>query len=89
MARMKLTAMAVAQRKAPKSGQEDVYDKHLPGFGVRVSYTGTKTYFVMKRLGKLRRFSLGRADDEAREDYVDLKEARLRASKSLAGGAAS
>ncbi len=85
MARMKLTAMAVAQRKAPKSGQEDVYDKHLPGFGVRVSYTGTKTYFVMKRLnGKLRRFSLGRADDEAREDYVSLKEARLHAGKTAA-----
>jgi len=46
---------------APNAGQLEYYDLHLPAFGVRVSYSGTKAWFVMTRVhGRLTRMTLGR-----------------------------
>jgi integrase len=56
-----LTVAAVERLKLPSSGQVEYYDRRLPSFGVRLSYHGTKSWFVMTRLdGKLIRVTLGR-----------------------------
>jgi len=56
-----LTAAAIARMKPPRAGQVEYYDKRLPSFGVRLSYQGTKSWFVMTRLeGKLIRVTLGK-----------------------------
>ena len=70
-----LTAVSVQKLRAPASGQIEYYDRRLPSFGLRISYRGTRSWFVMTRLhGKLIRVTLGRlpilsladARDEAR-----------------------
>src|SRR5262245_65852633 len=56
-----LTAASVERLKTPKAGQIEYYDRRLPSFGVRLSYQGSKSWFVMTRLdGKLMRVTLGR-----------------------------
>lgn len=56
-----LTAASVDRLKPPSSGQAEYYDRRLPSFGLRLSYHGTKSWFVMTRLdGKLIRVTLGR-----------------------------
>src|SRR5215211_5119321 len=61
MPKLRLTATAVERFQPPKSGQVEYYDTRLPAFGVRVSYSGTKAWFVMTRVdGKLTRVTLGR-----------------------------
>jgi integrase len=74
-----LTARFVGALKPPTPNQQTTYwDQSLPGFGVRVSYMGTKTWIVMYRHGnRVRRFKLGRV---AR---LELAEARRRARKRL------
>lgn len=76
MPKLRLTAAAVDRFQPPTQGQVDYYDTHLRAFGVRVSYSGTKAWFVMTRIdGKLTRLTLGRhpaisltaARDKARE----------------------
>jgi integrase len=48
----------------PTPGQQvDLFDKLVPGFGVRVSPNGSKTYFIIYRhQGRQRRLTLGRAN---------------------------
>jgi integrase len=70
---MILTAASVERLKTPSAGQLEYYDRRLPSFGVRLSYRGTKSWFVMTRLdGKLIRVTLGRHPSlslaEAREE---------------------
>src|SRR5215217_5969920 len=61
MPKLRLTATAVERFQAPKTGQVEYYDTHLPAFGLRVSYSGAKAWFVMTRVdGKLTRVTLGR-----------------------------
>jgi integrase len=61
MSKLRLTASAVERFQPPASGQVEYYDTHLPAFGLRVSYSGTKAWFVMTRVaGKLTRITLGR-----------------------------
>lgn len=75
----KLTAAGVERMKAPASGRVEVFDSLLPGFGLRVSETGRKSWFVMYRLyGKLIRQTI--------DTYpkIELDEARNRARASLA-----
>lgn len=56
-----LTDIALRKLKGPDTGQRDVWDGALPGFGVRVSAKGTKTFFTVYRWGgKWTRVSLGR-----------------------------
>ena len=50
------------RRPVPDHGQEDVWDTILPGFGLRLSAGGKRTFFVARRLGdggKLVRRTLG------------------------------
>src|SRR6476646_2575302 len=56
-----LTAASIQRLKPPSKGQIEYYDRRLPSFGVRLSYHGTKSWFVMTRLdGKLIRVTLGK-----------------------------
>jgi len=75
-----LTARSVVALKPPPPTQQVTYwDESLPGFGVRVSYRGTKTWTVMYRhSGHVRRYRLGRVD------RLDLADARKRAKQLLA-----
>jgi integrase len=61
MPSLSLTAAGVARLKPPKAGQLEYYDRRLPSFGIRLSYQGSKSWFVMTRLdGKLIRVTLGK-----------------------------
>src|SRR4051812_34679366 len=61
MPKARLTALAVDRIKPPEAGQIEYFDTHLPAFGLRVSYSGTKAWIVMTRIhGKLTRVTLGR-----------------------------
>ena len=58
---LKFTEHAVAEAKAPAAGRLDLWDEELPGFGLRVSGTGRKSWQVMYRAeGRKRRMTLGR-----------------------------
>jgi len=46
MARLTFTDRAIAAVRVPVSGQADYYDKKTPGLGIRVSYGGSKTFFI-------------------------------------------
>jgi integrase len=61
MSKVRLNEKSI-RRPAPASGQIELWDDITPGFGLRISAGGARTYFVMKRLnGKLVRRTVGRA----------------------------
>jgi len=69
-----LTTAAIERMKVPERGQIDHFDKGYPGFAVRCSYGGAKTFIhVYRHHGKLKRRSLGRFPSvtlaEAREAW--------------------
>ena len=73
-----LTDRKIASLK-PEKNLIEWWDEKIPGFGVRVSPKGKKTWFVMYRFAGLRRrFKFGRYPE------VCLEEARRRARKALA-----
>ncbi len=50
------------RRAPPPSGQIELWDSYLPGFGLRISAGGSRTYFVMRRVsGKMVRRSVAKA----------------------------
>ncbi len=56
-----LTHVTVEALKPQPGGQFDVWDAKRPGFGVRISPAGTKTWILMYRLdGRTQRYVLGR-----------------------------
>src|SRR5918993_1629822 len=74
MPKARLTALAVDRFKPPAAGQIEYFDTHLPAFGLRISYSGTKAWIVMTRVnGKLTRITLGR------HPAMSLTEAREKA----------
>jgi integrase len=55
-----LTAATVDRVKPPATGQAEYFDKGFPGFALRVSYGGAKSFVFFYRInGRLRRMSLG------------------------------
>jgi hypothetical protein len=55
-----LTVRFIDSIEASSSGRVEYWDEGTPGFGLRVSETGRKTWVVLYRhLGKLRRLTLG------------------------------
>lgn len=61
MPRSNLTAASVEKLKPPLIGQIEYYDRRFPGFGLRLSHHGSKSWFLMTRLdGRLLRVTLGR-----------------------------
>ena len=67
--------------KPPASGQVDIWDELLPGFGVRVGTTGRKSFFVWTRInGKPKRITI-------KPHYIgegDLARARSQAKAIIA-----
>jgi integrase len=80
MARVKLTKTLVDALEAPGKGQAFVWDSDIPGFGVRITSTGTKSWIVQMRVrgGKERRMTVGLCNK------VPLDKARTEAKKFLA-----
>ena len=55
----------------------DIFDSQIPGFGIRIAPSGTRTYTLMYRSGGRRwRVSLGRhgatTPEQAREAAIDI-----------------
>jgi Arm DNA-binding domain len=76
---IKLTQPAVERLKAPASGRVEYWDSQLPGFGLRISESGRKTWVAMYRVGgKLIRETIGTAA------VIDnVADARERARQSM------
>ncbi len=72
------TDIFLRKLKAPVTGRAEHYDGRIPGFGVRVNPSGTKTFFVLGRhRGAFRRVSLGRYPT------LTLEKARRKAQDAL------
>ena len=72
-----LTDVAVRKAK-PTDKRYDLYDAALRGFGVRVAVSGTKTWFVMRRInGRMVRATVGRYPE------LSLADARKNASEMV------
>jgi integrase len=77
--RMKLTEIGVKRLQAPEKGRLEVWDTLLPGFGVRVTTSGQKTFMAMYRAhGVQRRQTFGTYP------AVTLADARKLARKAFA-----
>ena len=60
MPSIKLTAMSVANAKLPEQGRVEYWDTALPGFGLRVTAKGAKSWTMIYRAsGQQRRMTLG------------------------------
>jgi integrase len=60
MPRKHFTARSINSWKPPSSGQVDYWDEDTPGFGLRLSAGGRRTWIVMYRLGRRKvRLTLG------------------------------
>jgi integrase len=80
--RKKLDDRTIRALHAPPSGRLEIWDKLLPGFGVRITDKDARSYFVMYRSGfgdsrKQRRYRIG----DARS--MTLAEARAEAREAL------
>ena len=54
------TTRGVASLPIPPTGQCDYYDGRLPGLGIRISSTGSKSWFIFYRYaGQSRRLTIG------------------------------
>lgn len=74
-----LTDILLRKMTPPASGQVDIWDGKISGFGIRCSATGTKTFVMVYRYrGEWRRASLGRYP------ALSLQEARRRAETARA-----
>lgn len=81
----------VARKPAPATGQIELWDKALPGFGLRIACGGARTYVLMKRLnGKLLRRTVGKfpplhatKDDRLAPGEYWTAEARAKARRMI------
>lgn len=79
MPRAKLTDRTILSLTSPGRGQVDYFDALLPGFGVRVSQSGRRSFVVLYRYNGLkRRMTLGTYP------VVTLADAREKARQALA-----
>ncbi len=75
---MKLTKKIVEKISTPDTGAAFLWDEHLPGFGIRVTSKGARSYVVQSRVaGKTRRVTLGR------HGVLTVDQARKRAKSEL------
>jgi integrase len=78
MSRLKFTARTIAAIKPPVTGQLDYFDARLPGFGLRVSPSGHKSWVALFRhRGRVRRLTLGAYP------ALTLAEARTKAKSAF------
>lgn len=85
MPTLKLTQAAVNNLKPPERGRIEVWDSQLPGFGLRISDTGRKTWQAFYRVdGKMVREKLGTLAQI--QNVADARElARQSMTKARAG----
>lgn len=82
MPKIKLTAVAVARITPPAEGRIDYFDTTLPAFGLRVSHTGARKFFLMTRVnGQLSRMTLGVAKVTEDGAGITLSDARKAAGE--------
>src|SRR5262249_29768493 len=88
MGRQALTQLAVQKIKPPNSRTTRVerYDALVPGFGVRVTPEGTRSWIFVYRSptsGKRRRYTVGTVEFETPDGKIsfNLEQARLKASR--------
>jgi hypothetical protein len=78
MPKKRLTPAMVDRIAPPAKGQIEYFDRSMPGFALRASYSGTKAWVLMTRvrgspklirmtLGEWPSMSLAEAHEEARE----------------------
>jgi integrase len=73
-----LTELAVRQAIAKEGKRVEVWDEKIPGFGVRISASGVKTFVIMYYVGgNKRRLTLGRYP------FMSLADARRQAIATL------
>lgn len=79
MPTQQLTGLVIRNASAPEDGQYVIWDKSLPGFGLRVSQGGTRSYIVMFYEGpRKRRVTIGKYP------ALGLADARAEAKRILA-----
>src|ERR1700730_17134 len=93
----KLTELLVANVKPPATGRRMLWDALLPGFGLRITDKGSKSWVVMYRLGgreaarerltlgKYPALSLARAREQARAAFDDVAKGRVPALAAKKG----
>ena len=95
MPTIKLTALTVANAKPPAQGRIELWDATLPGFGLRVTSKGAKSWTVLYRAnGKLRRMTLGpfpalplaAARDRARDVLREVDKGTTSIAAAIDGG---
>ena len=73
-----LTDLSVRNLRPPISGQTELWDTRIRGFGIRVSHGGTKSFVLLYRFnGRPRRMTLGRYPT------LSLSDARALANTAL------
>jgi len=73
MPTVSLTQLSVERVKPPAKGRVDYFDKNQPGFALRVTHTGNKSWTVVYRLKgttKLERVTLGSFEDIPKVDVA-------------------
>ncbi|MDX2308559.1 MAG: tyrosine-type recombinase/integrase [Hyphomicrobium sp.] len=87
MSRLQFTDLGIRALKPPEQGQVTHWDASLPGFGIRISQGGTKTWIAM-RGEERRRVTIGRYPDmslqEARGVAWDLLRRKQRKGSGVA-----
>lgn len=74
----RLTDAAIKRARPPANGQHEVWDSAIPGFGVRITSKGARSFVLLYRHhGHLRRWTLGRYPS------LTLAKARKMASDAL------
>jgi integrase len=77
--KLAFTPFALKRLPIPASGQVDYWDNSQPGFGLRISAKGTRTWVGMTRLlghPNVTRFTLGRAAAQEHDGGLTLAQAR-------------
>ncbi len=73
MPRSKLTDLTVQHLKPPAAGRVEHFDATLPGFGLRITEKGARTWVVLYRIGgRARRLTIGRYPAISLADARDL-----------------
>ena len=75
---MKLTTTAINRLETPANGYALHFDSALPGFGLRITHTGVKSYIAEARVnGKTRRVTIGRHGTVTADEARKLARAKL------------
>src|SRR5437773_1205587 len=87
MSKKRLTPQMVERIGGPAKGQVEYFDKNMPGFALRVSYSGTKSWVLMTRVrgsSKLLRVTLGEWPTMTLADaHLAAREAKHQAKAGL------